>query len=284
MAVFFNQATLTYNDTTTNSNIVTGEIIEVLSATKTAVQDSYSQGETVAYLINIVNSGTTAVTGVTVSDNLGEYEFDETQLIPLSYVDGSVLVFANGILQATPTVQAGPPLVVSGITVPAGGNVLVVYQARVNEFAPLGTDGTIVNEATITGTSISTPIIVTSTINAVDEAVLSITKSISPSTVVENGQITYTFIIQNTGNTPAVATDDVTVTDTFDPILSDLTVTFNGVAWTEPTNYTYNEATGEFATVPGRITVPAANFTQDPETGEITVNPGISILTVTGTV
>lgn len=35
MAVFFNQATLTYNDTTTNSNIVSGEIIEVLSVSKT---------------------------------------------------------------------------------------------------------------------------------------------------------------------------------------------------------------------------------------------------------
>jgi hypothetical protein len=36
MATFFNQATLTYRGGATNSNIVTGEIREVLSANKTA--------------------------------------------------------------------------------------------------------------------------------------------------------------------------------------------------------------------------------------------------------
>ena len=34
MAIFTNQATLSYNNTTTTSNVVTGEIVEVLSATK----------------------------------------------------------------------------------------------------------------------------------------------------------------------------------------------------------------------------------------------------------
>jgi hypothetical protein len=47
MATFTNQATLTYNDTTTSSNIVTGEILEVLSATKTAVVDRYDPNGTV---------------------------------------------------------------------------------------------------------------------------------------------------------------------------------------------------------------------------------------------
>ena len=35
MAIFSNQATLTYNGTTTNSNIAYGEILEVLAATLT---------------------------------------------------------------------------------------------------------------------------------------------------------------------------------------------------------------------------------------------------------
>lgn len=284
MAVFFNQATLTYNDNTTNSNIVTGEIIEVLSATKTAVQDEYSANDTVTYLINIVNSGTTPISSVTVSDDLGAYEFDTQTLTPLTYEEGSVRYFVNGVLQAAPTVTAGPPLVITGLSIPAGGNALVVYQVRPNEFAPADTDSTITNTATITGATISTPITVSSTISAENEAELTISKAISPSTVVENGQITYTFVIQNTGNTPAVATDNVTVTDTFNPILSDITVTFNSTTWTEGTNYTYNEATGEFVTIPGQITVPAATYTQDPETGVITVIPGTATLTVTGTV
>ena len=41
MAQFTNQAQLSYNDSVTNSNIAVGELLEVLSATKTAVIDEY---------------------------------------------------------------------------------------------------------------------------------------------------------------------------------------------------------------------------------------------------
>ncbi len=284
MAVFFNQATLTYNDTTTNSNIVTGEIIEVLSATKTAVKNNYSANDTVTYLINIVNSGNTPFNGITVSDNLGTYEFNTLTLTPLTYEENSVKYFVNGVLQPTPTVSGGPPLVVSGLSIPAGGNITVIYQASPNEFAPADTGATITNTATITGASISTPITVTETVSAEEGAQLSISKAICPATVVENGQITYTFVIQNNGNSPAIATDNVTVTDTFNPVLSDISVNFNSSLWTQGVNYTYNETTGEFATIPGQITVPAATYTQDPTTGVITLTPGTATLIVTGTI
>ncbi len=284
MAVFSNQARLTYNGTTTDSNIVTGEIIEVLSATKSSLQTDYANNDTVTYLVNIVNSGATAVTGVTVTDDLGAFELNGAQVVPLEYIDGSARYYANGVLQANPTVTDGPPLVISGITVPANGNVLLAYQARANEFAPLATGSSITNTATVTGAGISTPVTVSNTLNVQDTAELTITKAISPSTVVENGQITYTFVIQNTGNTAATTADNVTVTDTFSPILSDVTVTLDGATLATPTDYTYNEATGLFATVPGRITVPAATYAQDPATGEVTITPGTAVLTVTGTV
>ena len=41
MARFTNQAQLRYGNEITNSNIAVGEITEVLSATKTAVRDTY---------------------------------------------------------------------------------------------------------------------------------------------------------------------------------------------------------------------------------------------------
>lgn len=105
-----------------------------------------------------------------------------------------------------------------------------------------------------------------------------------PTTITENGRLTYTFVIQNSGNTAAVAADNVIVTDTFNPILKNISVTFNGNAWTEQTNYTYSETTGEFATVAGQVTVPAATYTQDAASGEWIVEPGVSVITITGTV
>ena len=283
MATFTNQATLRYNGNVVNSNITTGELIEVLSATKTAVIDEYTQGSEITYVIQIVNSGNIAFTGLTVTDNLGEYTFGTGTLVPLDYVTGSVQYYVNGVLQAAPVVTAGPPLVISGINVPANGVATVIYVASTNQYAPLGVEDIITNTAVIAGDGV-TPITVTETITPESGARLSITKSICPATVTENGTLTYTFTIINTGNAPAVATDDVTVTDTFNPILTNLVVTLDGTTWSTPANYTYNEATGEFATVPGQIVVPAATYTQDATTGEWIIDPGVVVLTVTGTV
>ncbi len=283
MATFTNQATLSYSGGTVNSNIATGEILEVLSATKTAVVNEYQSGDQVTYVINIVNSGNTSFTGLTVSDDLGAYEFDTQSLVPLDYIDGSVNYFQNGVLQAAPVVSAGPPLVISGITVPANGVATVIYAARANGFAPPEDTGRITNTATISGGGV-TPFTAEDTITAAAEPNLGITKSVTPTTVAENGQITYTFVIQNSGNTEAAAADNVVITDTFNPILENITVTYNGTTWASPANYTYDEGTGLFSTVLGEITVPAATFTQDPDTGVYVIDPGVATVTVTGTV
>ena len=282
MATFFNQATLSYNGNVVNSNITTGELLEVLSATKTAVVDTYSRNSEVTYIINIVNSGSIAYNNLTVTDNLGEYSFGTTELVPLDYVEGSARYFVNGTLQPAPAVTAGAPLVITGINVPAGGVATVVYAAGTNSFAPLGDTASIVNTAVISGTGIS-DITVTETITPENTADLTISKSLNPTTVTENGQLTYTFVIQNTGNEAVDAPDNALVTDTFNPALNITGVTFNGTAWTSPANYTYTEATGAFATNAGQITVPAATYTQNPD-GTWLIQPGISVLTVTGTI
>ena len=283
MAIFTNQATLTYNGNSVNSNIVTGNIVEVLDVTKTALVDTYSADDNVTYIISITNSGAIPYTGLTVTDDLGAYPFGDSTVTPLDYVDSSVAYYINGVLQPAPTVTDTDPLTFTGITVPANGNAILVYEAETNGFAPLGTASQIVNTATVTGGGLSAPITAEETITVTDEPVLTITKSLSPVNVVENGQLTYTFTIQNTGNTEAVATDNVVITDVFDPVLSDITVTVNGVTLPE-TAYTYNETTGVFSTNVGEITVPAATYTQDPTTGEIIITPGVTVVTVTGTV
>lgn len=284
MAIFSNQATLTYNGNTTNSNVAYGEILDVLTATKTSIEKSYTPGETITYVVALSNTGNTALTGLTLTDNLGGYDFNGSTIYPLTYVDNSATVFINGVPQAAPAVVSGPPLVISDITIPGNANAVFIYQAQVNEFANPGVDGTIDNTVTITGDGISTSVTATQTVTSNSNAMLNITKSITPSQVVDNDRVTYTFIIQNTGNEAVVATDDTAITDTFDPILSNLAVTFEGTPWTQGVQYNYTEATGLFTTVPGQIVIPPATYVQDPVTGAYTATPGTATLIVVGTI
>ncbi len=283
MAQFTNQAQLSYNGTVTSSNIAVGEILNVLTVTKTIISDEYSPNDTITNVITIVNSGDSTLSGLTVTDNLGEYSFNSTTLVPMTYTVGTVQYFENGALQPAPSVTAAPSLVISNISVPANGNATIIYETVANEFAPLGANGSIVNSATVSGAGIA-PVTASDTITARQTPYLTITKTVSPIPVTENGRLTYTFLIQNTGSLAATADDAAVITDTFNPILSDLSVQFNNAAWTANTNYTYNDSDGIFATVSGQITVPAATFTQDAVTGEWITTPGTSTLIVSGTV
>ncbi len=284
MATFYNQATLSYNGISTVSNITTGEIVDLLSVTKAALSDVYTASGCVVYAVSIVNAGTTALSGLTLTDNLGAYTVTGGSAVPLTYRDGAIRYYVNGVLQTAPTVAETSPLTLTGIRVPAGGNALVLYETLVNQFAPLDADGQIDNTVTVTGQGISTSVSATATVSADAEPLLSISKSLSPAVVSESGQITYTFLIENRGNSAADAADAVSVTDVFTPVLNAVSVAFNGTAWTLGTQYTYDTATGVFSTVAGQITVPAATFDQDAQTGEWTVSPGTAVLTVTGTV
>ena len=268
MARFTNQAQLRYGNAVANSNIAVGEILEVLAATKLAVRQTYGQNDSVTYIISIVNSGTAAINGLTITDNLGAYRFNALTLTPLTYIEGTVNYYVNGTAQPTPAVTPGPPLTVTGINVPAGGNVTVVYEAAVNEYAPIASGAELTNVAVITGGGI-TPITVSDTVEVESNPLLTITKSVSPVPVTENGTLTYTFLIQNMGNAPADAATGVS---------------FNGTAWTETVNYTYDETTGFFTSNTGQITVPEATYEQDAVTGAWIVSPGVSTLVISGTV
>ena len=284
MATFTNQATLTYNGQTTTSNVAVGELTETLTAAKTAVVPTYERDGRVTYVISLVNSGTAPLTGLTVTDDLGGYAFNAGTVYPLSYTAGSVRYYQNGALQAAPAVTAGPPLTFTGITVPAGGSAVIAYEASPTAFAPLAAEGSIINNVSVTGAGLVNPVTATETVAPAAAPALTINKALSPTTVTENSRLTYTFTIQNPGNTAADAAAAVVITDTFDPRLTDLAVSLNGTALTAPTQYTYDAATGVFSTVAGAITVPAATYTQDAATGAYTITPGTAVLTVTGTV
>ena len=283
MATFNNYATLSYNGLTAVSNLVTGEIVDSLQMTKTAVAEAYAPGGSVTYAVSILNSGGDDYSGLTLTDDLGAYTFDTETLVPLNYQTGSLQYFVNGALQPSPTVTAGQTLSVAGITVPAGGNAMLLYAATVNDYAPPCSEGQVENTVTLTGAGLTEALTASAAISPACTADLSIEKAIAPATVKQSGDITYTFVIANNGSQAAQAADNVSVTDTFSPVLGNLSVTLNGAALSTA-QYSYNGVTGVFTTNPGVITVPAATFTQDPETGLWTRSPGVATLTVSGTI
>ena len=284
MAIFTNQATLTYRNNVVNSNIVTGEIVETLAVVKDALLPFYNAGGNVVYVVNITNSGGSALNNLTFTDDLGAYAFDGSTLTPLSYIAGSLNYYIDGVLQPAPVVTGVDPLVATPLSLPAGAVGTLVYEAEVNQFAPLALGSEVTNTATFTGGGLAQPASDTATISVSDAPRLDITKAITPASVGPNGQITYTLTVLNYGNTATVVGDNAAVSDVFDPILEGITVTYNGTVWTQGVEYTYNEATGEFATVPGVVNVPAATYVQNPVTGAWSVDPGQAVITVTGNV
>lgn len=284
MATITNQATLTYNNIVVNSNVARGEVVDVLTGTKNSILSSYTNGEKLTFIVSLINSGNMPLSNITITDNLGKYNLNENEYTPLSYVDNSTIYYVNGIKQATPTIATQNGLVISGLNVPANGNVLVIYETLTNEFAPLLEGSTITNSAVVSGGGLTNPLKLTNTVAATLSAVLAIQKAISPNPVTENGTITYTFTITNTGNKDANALDNVVLSDTFNPVLSNVSVSLNGVTITSPDDYTYDEVTGEFKTTTGTITVPAADIVQDGTTGVVSVTPGVAVLVVTGAI
>ncbi|MDO4572501.1 MAG: hypothetical protein Q4C13_03965, partial [Clostridia bacterium] len=99
--------------------------------------------------------------------------------------------------------------------------------------------------------------------------------------VTDGSTLTSSFLIQNYGNTAAT---DVVLTDTFSPAPNPITVTVGGTALTDA-DYDYTDGT---LRLPGTessysLSVPAASFVQNTETGEIAVNPGAVTIVVAGT-
>lgn len=289
MPTFENRAQLVYSGGTVNSNTARGEILNAVQISKSSETSTYGFNDEINYVISIVNGTATALTGLTFNDNLGAFSYTpegetaSTVLYPLSYVEGTVMLYIDGVLQTAPTVTEDNGITITGISIPANGNAVLMYRARVNEYAPLAAESTITNQSTVSGGGLLSPVTAENTVTSVNAANLTINKNVCPKRVTDNGRLTYSFDILNYGNTAATAEDNVRLIDTFNPILSDITVTYNGAAL-PAASYTYDTETGLFQTVAGAITVPAATYTQNPVTGEYTVVPGEATVEITGTI
>lgn len=279
-----NQASLSYRygdtDASVLSNIATAVVNQPLTASKTALNGTYREGDTLTFVLSLTNSGSAPLANVTVTDDLGTYTLSTLSLTPYTILPGARLFLGgtdNGAISPTVTADGAVFTIPS---LPAGTNALILYQVRLTGTAPLAAGATITNTATVTAPALTEDVAAAATVTAAEYADVAVVKTMSPATLTDGGTITYTFDITNRGNTEAT---NIVLTDAFNPLPTAITVTRDGVVL-DATDYTF---TGGVLTVPASgstgITLPAATLTQNEETGAVTLTPSSTRITVTGT-
>lgn len=284
MGIFYNHATLSYNDNSTESNVVTGTLVSALNLTKTALKKEYQPGDKIAFLVNIVNRSMTDYNEIKLVDDLGAFSRKNGEkLIPLTFVNGSVrYIYNNESVGTRRTDIVDGKLEIYDVDVPKNGNSMIIFEAMVNEYAPLFPGAEINTEIIGTGAQLPEPISDTEKIKAAKAPYLMIGKMLTPQMVFEHQKVTYTFVISNYGSAAADYDDNAVITDTFMPKLNITDVHLEDTVWTQGVDYFYT-AEGEFRSADHKINVEAATYSMDKNTGIWTVTPGVTKLYITGT-
>lgn len=284
-----NQANITYTYATTgvgsaSSNVITTTLLDEYSmtATKISLTDTFRPGENLTYIFRIENNGTGPLYSVTVEDNLGGTDAEESVL---SYVDESALLIVDGVYyEITPTVSEDALSFILPNPLLPNSVAFIVYMARTEETTlPIITE-TITNTATVTalGGSPSGPVISvdpdpSTTVTAEEYAEVSIYKDVDKRTVTTGESMTYTFTLTNTGNEQAngiVLTDELPMEFT----VTSISVTRDGVTTTyDPSDYTLDPETNT-------LTLPSAGGPAINVSPATAAGPGITTITVTGTI
>lgn len=287
MPTIENFATVSYTSggitETKVSNIAEISIESAVGFTKTSLGNTYSDNSVLTYILTVTNSSASNITGSTVTDNLGTYVFNTTELTPLEYVAPAVLLINGQDVSAQLGVDASTQgsLIFTLPSIPAGATANIIYKAQVNDFAPLALNSTIVNSSTFESNSECADANASATVSVANAANISIIKQMCPNPVICGDTITYTIKIYNYGNTAA---ENVVLTDDFNPAPDNITVSRNGVLLLG-TDYTYiNGLLSITSSLGESVTVPPASFTQDPITGIITITPSVIEYTITGTI
>ncbi len=286
--IITNRAVVNYNfgsvSDTAISNVTSTVLNGPLSIEKNSLTSNYRIGSLVTYLITVSNPSSNTTGAVTVTDNLGNFVLNGATVTPLTFVSPASL-FINGVFisEINPVISANK-ITFTLNSIPAGSNAQIMYQARINDRAPLASGSSITNTSTVTfvcNCPCETAVSDSHTIYADEFADLRITKSVCPNPVICGEELTYFIDVYNYGTIPAT---DVILTDTFTPPLTDIRVTINGVL-IPAEDYDYIGGTLTLPNETGEeIIVPAATFTLDNETGVVSVEPGHVQITVIGTI
>jgi uncharacterized repeat protein (TIGR01451 family) len=285
MATIENFATVSYTSggvlETKVSNLAEIGLESAVNLSKTALGDTYGEDSVITYILSITNTSASVIANVSITDDLGSFVFGTMELTPLEYTAPALLLIDGQDVSAQLIVDdtTAGSLVFSFPSLPAGATANIVYRATVNEYAPLDLNSAIVNTATLTSDSDCADGSASATVTAASAANVSVFKQMAPNPVVCGDVVSYTIRIYNYGNMPA---EDVVLTDTFNPAPDTITVSKDGVLL-GGSEYSY--VGGTLTTPVGtgtRVSVPAATFTRDSETGILNVTPGVVEYVITG--
>ncbi len=287
MPTIENFATVNYTSggvaATRTSNLAEIELNSSLSFTKTTLGNAYTANTPITNILSVTNSSASPVTNIVITDDLGTFTLDATELTPLTYVEPARLLIngQDATAQLVVDTSTAGSLQFTIPTLAAGATANIVYNTLPNQYAPLAAGSVINTSATLTSDSDCADGSATADIAVTEAANIDVVKTMSPNPVVCGDTVTYTIRIYNYGNTAA---DDVRLTDTFTPAPENITVARNGIALA-PTDFSYTDGT---LTVPVSTatgdTVPAATFTRDTVTGAVNVVPGLVEYVITGTI
>lgn len=283
--IITNQASINYQyngqTATAVSNVATATLTEALSAEKVSVEQVYRLGEELTFSASFANSSGAALTNVTVSDDLGSYQYGTSTLTPLTFVEPAIL-FVDGVFSGNIAGTVSESSVTFIIpTLASGSRAQIIYKAAVNNYAQLVEGSQIINTVSITANGMANPVTASNTVTVDNYADVTITKSMTPSSVTDGEALTYTFVINNYGNAEAT---NIVLVDSFDPAPENIVVQVNGVT-VPSTDYSY---TGGVLTLPSggtyTLSLPASTITQSIVDGLVTVTPSSLTVTVTGTI
>ncbi|MBO5914408.1 MAG: DUF11 domain-containing protein [Clostridia bacterium] len=286
--IITNRATVNYSYGRSSAVTVSNTASTVLNGTveisKFALSNAYRAGGDITYIITVTNSGNSALGDITVADDLGSIEFGNGRLKTLDYI-GPAQLYTGGMYVSALT----PITTVDGISfnignLPIGETATIIYVARANQNASSALGESITNTATarrFCDCPCDFPSSASATVYAEAYGDLRVIKSVCPNPVVCGEQINYIIDLYNYGNT---VVGNVVLSDVFDPLLTDLTVSIDGNV-IPASQYNYVNGT---LTLPNRsgseITVPAASFTRNEQSGAVNINPGHIQITLSGNI
>jgi uncharacterized repeat protein (TIGR01451 family) len=285
MATIENFATVSYTSggvtETKVSNLAEIGLNSAVSLSKTILGNTYGENAILTYILTAINTSSSEITNIVITDDLGSFTVGTAELTPLTYTPPALLLIDGIDSSATLSVDSSIPssLTFSFPSLPAGATANIVYRATVNDFAPLDLGSTITNTATFESDSDCADGTASANVTVAEAANVSVFKQMSPNPVVCGDLVTYTIRIYNYGNIPA---ENVQLTDNFDPAPTNITVSRDGTVL-NATDYTYENG---LLTIPAtdtqNVSVPAATFVRDPDSGVVSVIPGMIEYVITG--